>query len=156
MKLETSIKRIEQLGIERTNENREFRTFLESKDPNEIDKLVKRFGTEISANIICTDCGNCCRNIRSEASDEALIKFMDPEDFEEARYAESFVCKHLVDNKCSKYEDRYEECKDFPYIHWDGFTSRLTGEFINYGICPITYNLIEALKKELNWCFVHE
>jgi len=47
-------------------------------------------------------CGNaCCK---------ALTSKIDKEKFK----SKDGVCKYLKDGKCSKYDDRPDECKDFP------------------------------------------
>lgn len=60
-------------------------------------------------------------------------------------------CDFLVDKKCSVYEHRYEGCREFPALHIPHFNKRLFTIFMHYGRCPIIFNVIEALKKQLNF-----
>jgi uncharacterized protein len=60
-------------------------------------------------------------------------------------------CNFLVDKKCSVYEHRYEGCREFPALHIPRFNKRLFTIFMHYGRCPIIFNVVEALKKQLNF-----
>ena len=59
-------------------------------------------------------------------------------------------CHFLHENKCTVYEARPTECREFPGLHKPGFIKRSFATFMHYGRCPIIFNVIEALKKELN------
>jgi Fe-S-cluster containining protein len=60
-------------------------------------------------------------------------------------------CYFLSDNKCTVYEHRFSECREFPHLHKPGFTRRLFSTLINYGICPIVFNVIEKLKTQVGF-----
>ena len=64
---------------------------------------------------------------------------------------EIIPCRYLDGKKCSIYEDRPAQCRNFPYTNADGFVSRLWGMIGFYEICPIVFNLMERLKNE--WRF---
>ena len=55
-------------------------------------------------------------------------------------------CHFLEGNICSIYENRFNECREFPHLHKKGFQNRLFGTLMHYGTCPIVFNSIEALK----------
>ncbi|MBL0359102.1 MAG: YkgJ family cysteine cluster protein [Chitinophagaceae bacterium] len=55
-------------------------------------------------------------------------------------------CHFLSDRKCSIYEHRFYECREFPHLHKNDFSSRLFGLLIHYANCPIIFNVVEALK----------
>lgn len=57
-------------------------------------------------------------------------------------------CHFLADNKCTAYEARFTECRDFPHLHKENFKGRLFGTLIHYAMCPIIYNVVEELKEE--------
>jgi Fe-S-cluster containining protein len=57
-------------------------------------------------------------------------------------------CHFLEGTKCSIYEHRFTECREFPHLHRPGFTKRLFGMLMYYNMCPIIFNVVEALKKE--------
>jgi Fe-S-cluster containining protein len=60
-------------------------------------------------------------------------------------------CHFLMENKCTIYEDRFAGCREFPALHLPHFTNRLFTVFMHYSRCPIIFNVIEQLKKELNF-----
>lgn len=60
-------------------------------------------------------------------------------------------CAFLSDNKCAVYEHRYEGCREFPALHVPDFKKRLFTIFMHYGRCPIIFNVVEALKKQLHF-----
>ena len=55
-------------------------------------------------------------------------------------------CHFLSGTKCTVYENRFAECRDFPHLHKPNFTRRLFGTLMHYSICPIIYNVVEQLK----------
>jgi hypothetical protein len=59
----------------------------------------------------------------------------------------SIPCGFLSENKCTVYEKRFDECREFPHLHKDNFKGRLFGTLIHYAMCPIIFNVVEELKK---------
>lgn len=151
MKIEKDIEYIKQFAKQEYANNHTFRKFLEGQDSDKVDAIVFKLDKEITPQIECVECGNCCKNIRPIATDEVLINFVPRERIEEVKYLHSFQCSHQLDKKCTKYEDRYEDCRTFPYLYRDKFASRMIGILQNYEMCPIVFNVVEQLKVELNW-----
>ncbi|WP_066631407.1 YkgJ family cysteine cluster protein [Labilibacter marinus] len=151
MDLEIDLKRIDALSKQRREENIEFRFYLEGQDVEKIDNIVHRLNDEISSKIDCVECGNCCLNIRPAADEMVLARFVKDEDIEKVKYVWGFACKNLDGKKCTIYQDRYHECRDFPYLDTDDFIHRVHGVVQNYEICPIVFNVYERLKTELAW-----
>lgn len=160
MKLELNLNTIKRLAKQREKENFGFRTFLKGKSSDEVDKIVHQLHDEITSQIDCTKCGNCCRFLRPLVSDEEIdrlsgIDNISRESYEKqfvelthnnAKYLKDMPCKYLKEDKCTIYPDRPEECRSFPFTHKDGFIFRLFGVIDNYEICPIVFNLYERLK----------
>jgi uncharacterized protein len=146
--------------------NDRFKSLLMQLHPDEVDEHVLKLNTEISPQIDCTQCGNCCRSlmINVETGDAERLAAhlqMNVEDFER-KYVErsssgslsvmnTIPCHFLADNKCTVYEARPNECREFPGLHRPGFTARLFATFMHYGRCPIIYNVIEQLKLKLDF-----
>lgn len=151
MQLEINLNNIQRIAEEKEQENLSFHLFLKEQDGEKVDTLVQRLKEEITPQIDCLDCGNCCRNLRPIAKNEVLRQFVDEADIEKVKYVMSFPCSHLDGNKCKIYTERPEECRSYPYLDMDGFVSRALGMIQNYKICPIVFNVIEDLKKELEW-----
>jgi len=151
MKLEINTKKIKHIAKEKEEENISFHSYLQGQDSEKVDEIVHRLYEEIVHQIDCTECGNCCLNLRPVVSDKELNKFVEPKNIEAFKYLESFPCKSIKDKKCTIYLDRHEECREYPYLHQNNFVKRSLGVLQNYEICPIVFNVFELLKTELGW-----
>jgi uncharacterized protein len=162
--LETDLQVIAANAEKHETENLRFREFLQQMEGSEIDKIVFKLNDAVTPRIDCTQCGNCCRSLMINVDDadagrlSAHLK-LDKETFYN-RYVErssqgllavmnAIPCHFLQENKCTVYAARPNECREFPGLHHPGFTKRLFTIFMHYGRCPIIYNVVEALKKEL-------
>lgn len=67
------------------------------------------------------------------------------------QYFQNLPCSFLKDKKCKIYNDRPEDCRSFPHLHKNDFTSRLWRVIDNYSFCPIVFNVFEKLKTELKF-----
>jgi Fe-S-cluster containining protein len=63
-------------------------------------------------------------------------------------------CPFLNDNKCTQYDSRPVDCESYPHLHKKDFVFRLIGVVNNYSICPIVFNVYEALKNRLKSEFI--
>ena len=164
--LELDINTIAQIGEQKEKENYEFRIFLKGQDSDTVDKVVHRLNKEISSQIDCQACGNCCKSLRPCVTDSEIdnlskidnmsqtdfeAKFVKKDDFEDIKYLKDMPCKYLKDKSCSIYPNRPKDCKSYPHTHKADFSSRTLGMIDNYGICPIVYNVYERLKTELKY-----
>ena len=136
-------------------------------DIEELDAIVHGLFREISAEIDCRSCGNCCRKISPVLDQEDIEKLsmgqgispedvkrqflMYDDDFSEGLIFNEMPCPFLKGNQCSSYEFRPEACRSFPHLHKDEFVSRLMGVVQNYEICPVVFNVYEQLKKKFSW-----
>lgn len=55
-------------------------------------------------------------------------------------------CHFLEGSRCSQYEHRFNECREFPHLTRKNFKDRMFGTLIHYAMCPIIFNVIEELK----------
>lgn len=157
--VETDLAFISARDQEKADENDRFRSFISAQHPD-TDALVWEIGTEVESQVDCTLCGNCCRSLMvtvekeeitaiaaREGSNEAVVK---EKYFEESAGGTVIIskipCHFLAGNNCTIYEDRFQTCRDFPYLHKEGFSRRLPFLLMHYGSCPIIYNVIERLK----------
>ena len=162
--LVTDLTTIAENAEKKEAENLQFRQLLQQKNVADIDRLVFQLNETITPQIDCTVCGNCCRSLMinvDEPDAERLSKHLalDKEAFYE-KYVErssqgllavmnKIPCHFLEDNKCTVYEARPTECREFPGLQHAGFTKRLFAIFMHYGRCPIIYNVVEQLKEEV-------
>ncbi len=162
--LELDLEKIEELVKLREDKNIEFRAFLKGQDPDKIDETVQRINIEISSQIDCTTCGNCCMKLKPFITEQDIKilsqrlnlsqqQVMDDyiEIDEGDQYFKNLPCSFLKEKKCTVYNDRPEDCRSFPHMHKRNFISRLWGVIENYSICPIVFNVFERLKTELNY-----
>ena len=58
-------------------------------------------------------------------------------------------CHFLQDKRCTVYENRFMGCREFPALSIPNFVKRLFTVFMHYDRCPIIFNVLEQLKKDL-------
>lgn len=163
----TDLVQIRRLEAQKRTENQRFRLYLSRHDYS--DKRLRRMGEEIEDQIDCTACANCCRETEVELSDrdvEKLSKFIGVSINEfrrdyTARDAENNLilkrtetgCVFLKDNLCTVYEGRPRDCANFPHlVRGEGsIGSRMWRMLERAGYCPIVYNWMEEVKKEVGF-----
>lgn len=133
-------------------------------DPVLVDQMVQQLNHEISPKIDCTKCGNCCKTLMINVSEQEADHLsnhlqLKRTDFDE-QYLEkgsngmmlmnSIPCSFLSDNKCTVYEYRFEGCREFPAMHLPGFSKRLFTTLMHYGRCPIIFNIVEEMKGQID------
>lgn len=166
MSLEQNIKTIEALAEERWTDNWNFREFLiQHVAPQLIDTTAQRLNSDVSAQIDCTACGNCCRSIKPSLSGDEIKKIahaknMEPKTFLAQYPAEeddgllSFCktpCPLLAGNRCSVYLARPHDCASYPHLQEPDFLGGSIGTIENYRVCPIVFNVYEQMKVALNY-----
>jgi len=58
-------------------------------------------------------------------------------------------CPFLQSSKCSVYTFCPESCTSFPHLQNKNFVSRLISVIHLCSVCPIVFNVYEALKEEI-------
>ncbi|MEO7313404.1 MAG: YkgJ family cysteine cluster protein [Chitinophagaceae bacterium] len=162
---EINLEKIALLAEEREDENYRFRSYLKGRNGDETDSFVHRLNKEISAQIDCTSCGNCCKSFMisvepaeleplaaglGQTAEAVKTKYME-ESSQGDLIVNTIPCHFLSDNKCTVYEHRFHTCREFPHLHTPQFTSRLFSVMQHYAICPIVFNVVEALKEEVGF-----
>jgi uncharacterized protein len=166
LELITTPNNLPQLAQHRQAENMAFKKFLRNIPSKEIDTKVHAIATEVSSQIDCTQCANCCKSVEpgvhaDEIENLAKHKQMTLTDFvqnfvsEEPETKIQFLkrtpCIFLKENKCSIYAGRPSACADYPHLHQPQFKFRWKSILMNYQICPIVFNTVETLKDELGF-----
>ena len=164
----TSLDLIKQFAERKESENFRFRTHVKFKinlADRELDAVVRKTTDEVWSQIDCTTCAHCCKTLHPVLDREDIDRLaqrlgMSAKKFEQeylmrdgggVKVIKRAPCPFLNDNKCSVYEDRPKACKDFPYLHSDGFRQRMLGVIENTATCPIVFNTFEELKKRLGF-----
>lgn len=161
----TDLNTIKKLAEEKELENDDFLSFIKSRDGVDTDQFVHRLNKEVSDQIDCTQCGNCCRSLMINVAPgetkllatklgmtTSALKAQYIEESEQGKMIINTIpCHFLADNRCTIYEDRFVECREFPHLHKPNFSARLTGTLQYYPMCPIIFNVVEKLKSDIGF-----
>lgn len=162
---------LEKLAAEKEDENWRFRRFLKFYDEmsdEQVDELVFKISDEVWAKINCSECGRCCVELQpllSEKDQKRLAKGLkitveqlrneyleyDKTVDEPGWKIKKSPCPFLKDKKCSVYEDRPDNCREYPYLHEADFTCRTWGMIDRTFTCPVVFRVLEELKEKLNF-----
>lgn len=142
-------------------------SFLQKLDhtvPEDLSSLVEEEDREVWKKTDCTACANCCKTMTPVFTPSDIKRIsthlrLSPQSFTKKWLVreddtgnlvnQSLPCSFLVDNKCSIYEVRPDDCAEFP--HHDKKPFDLYNEtFIqNITRCPATFLLVDRLKKRI-------
>lgn len=158
----TDLAAIELAALEKETENERFILFLKQQKTARIDEIVFALDKSITPQIDCTTCGNCCRSLMINvnghdgnrlakhlqiSTDEFYQRYVETSSEGSLAVMNKIPCHFLNDNKCTVYEARPAECREFPGLHHAGFNKRLFAIFMHYQRCPIIFNVVEELKQ---------
>lgn len=167
-KLVTDPQEVERLAEEREDENWAFRNWIKIEfgfDDERLMSVVRELAEEITAQIDCTQCANCCRKTVTAVDDEEVKRLaaaleMTVPDFREAylefdedyggRWLLPAPCPMLEGNLCRVYEVCPTSCREYPHLHND-FRAHSISRINNTFLCPIVFNVVEEMKYALRW-----
>ena len=159
------------LAKEKADENWRFRQFLKQRcdlDPDEVDRRVLELTQRVWATIDCTTCANCCKSVRPTFSEEDVERLSRRLAIERQQFIDTYLepreggadnpfqtrttpCPFLKDNRCSVYEDRPADCRGYPYLDEPDFVFRTIAMIDRTSTCPIVYEVLEALKRDVGF-----
>ncbi len=168
MYIEHSLEKIAEIEKTLEAENLRFISFIRSfEDQALMDKKVQELNAIIEPQIDCLKCGNCCKTLMINVTKEecilvAKVLTMTVDEFKQTHIETSAEETYMVmnkmpcsflqrDNCCSIYQNRFNECREFPQLKNPNFKSRTFSTMMHFGRCPIVYNVIQGLKKELTF-----
>ena len=161
----TDIKYIKKIAKEKETENQLFRKKLMRIPYPIVDKIFHKIVKEVEEQIDCTQCGNCCKELEPEVSEEeihqlARLKEISVEAFKKIhigiepdtgiQFMKAKPCEFLKDKMCSIYPNRPSSCRDYPHLSHERSKFRIKRIMEQYIVCPIVFNSIEALKKQID------
>lgn len=139
---------------------RNLKTFQSKK----VNTFCKEIAPEIESKIDCLSCANCCKNFspilthsdilriakfKNIAADH-FIKLYLKKDEEGDWVMKTQPCPMLLsDNRCSIYEARPKSCAQYPLLSSHDFYDIKTYHEKNIAHCPITYETVGAMMKNL-------
>jgi Fe-S-cluster containining protein len=154
----------------RTSEGRRDAVWLSvlSLEPEEVDSQVFETTRRVWAEIECTSCANCCREVTPSFSEMEVSRLAQRLGIERREFIERYLeraeagsenpwqtrakpCPFLKENRCSVYEDRPADCSGYPYLYEPDFAFRTIGMIERTSTCPIVYQVMEDLKKCLGF-----
>ena len=170
MELITDLGEIQRRAAERRDEFDVMRYMLELNDDlsdADVDALVDEIAAPIIAAIDCTQCGHCCRALdvgllpadvdRLSAGiqvpvDAIMTDYVDRErgqEMDEWGVFKQKPCAFFDGRLCTVYAHRPESCRLYPTFTPD-FRWTLEHTIAGAGICPIIYNVLDALQKKVD------
>ncbi|SHF73848.1 hypothetical protein SAMN02745218_02984 [Desulfofundulus australicus DSM 11792] len=165
MVIEIAPEKLKLIAAQKEDENWEFRSFLKTSIAGEeVDSLVHRLYKDISSQVDCKQCANCCRECSPVLHDKDITRLSQGTGIPVSEFIEKYLkkvendylfnqkpCPFLKDNLCTQYSYRPGDCRSYPHLHKKGFVFRLIRVIDNYAVCPIVFHVYEELKKELGW-----
>ncbi|AQT67508.1 Flagellin N-methylase [Anaerohalosphaera lusitana] len=160
---------LEKLAGQKEDENWAFRSFLKFYDDltdQQIDRLVHELTDSVAADIDCTKCGRCCKqlkptlttndqkrlakalNITSSQLQQSYLEYVQDEE-SNCWQMKKTSCPFLKNRKCIAYESRPQDCRNYPYLKKPDFTMRTIAMLDRTRTCPIVFEVIEQLKEHL-------
>jgi len=144
--------------------------FLQKLDeivPEDMPQLVAEAESAVWSEVDCLACANCCKTMTPTWNRADVIRIskhlnMKPKEFiEKWLFKEedtgdwvnkSVPCQFLdlTTNKCSVYEVRPKDCREFPHHNkkpFDLYNDTFIG---NVTRCPATYLLVSKLEKKVS------
>lgn len=140
----------------------------EGRADAELDALVAGIAAEVSAQIDCTRCANCCRSLTVGLTAEDIAPLAEALDLSPeavcARYVDraraaaedewgvlsATPCPLLRGTLCTVYPQRPQSCRDYPAFTPD-FRYLAPAILSGADRCPIIFNVLARLKIALGW-----
>ncbi len=112
----------------------------------------------------CLDCANCCKTTGPLFTDADIVRIAKSFKVKPQKFVEQFlridedkdyVLKQLPcaflgeDNYCTIYDIRPKACREYPHTDRKKFHQISDLTLKNLAICPAAYNIVEALKKQV-------
>ena len=152
--------------IKKHKENKTFFTKLKKKTPKNLDYIMQDLHDNEFKKTDCLTCANCCKTTGPLFTDKDVQRIskhfkMKPQQFieqflridEDNDYVlQSVPCTFLdADNYCSIYDVRPKACAEFPHTDRKKFQQISEITLKNMPICPAAFNIVEAMKKRINF-----
>lgn len=158
------IKTLQKLAKEKQKENKRFFAQLKKKPPKNLDYLTQEIHDEISSEIDCLQCANCCKTtgpLLTNIDIERISKHLrlKPSEFinrylridEDKDYIfQSMPCPFLAsDNYCLIYDVRPKACREYPHTDRKKIYQIGSLTIKNTEICPIAFKVVEKMKSSI-------
>ena len=156
------MKKYENLSILAQKSKQDFLSYYKKnrKRLDKMDTIVHMLHDEVSSQIDCLSCAQCCRSLGPAIYDKDIERMakalrMKPSQIideylkvdEDNDYVfRSMPCPFLMDdNYCSIYEYRPKACREYPHTDRKKFTQIYKLTIKNSETCPIAYEVLNKL-----------
>lgn len=128
-----------------------------------MDKEVHQLHDEISGNIDCLSCANCCRTLGPAIYDKDIERIAKALRIKPSEVVSQYLrmdedgdyvfrgmpCPFLLaDNYCSIYESRPKACREYPHTDRKKFGQIYKLTVKNAATCPIAFEVLSELLKK--------
>ncbi len=172
--IETNLERIAALAEQQRDDLAAFQYYVETmwfreqRSSAELDALVDRIAAGVIPHIDCTACANCCRALPVGLVPDDVPRLARGLDLPPDTVAGGVVnraagarngewgvmcgppCPLLRGKLCAAYAHRPQSCRDYPALTPD-FLWLMEPILAGAGQCPIIFNVVERLKRALDW-----
>lgn len=129
---------------------------------DKMDSIVHELHDQLSADIDCLSCANCCKSLGPAIYDKDIERIakalrIKPSEVvnqylridEDGDYVfKEMPCPFLMDdNYCVIYENRPKACREYPHTDRKKFSQIYKLTVTNASTCPIAYEVLKALVK---------
>ncbi|MDP6922400.1 MAG: YkgJ family cysteine cluster protein [Lutibacter sp.] len=163
--MDSFLKKLPLLAGEKARETRKYFSRLKKRPPKKLDLLMQDLHHKVFERINCLDCANCCKTTSPLFTEHDIRRIARHLRVKEPLFIQQYLrvdtdhhyvlqqspCPFLdlQDHACSIYDVRPKACKEYPHTDRRRFVQLTSLTLNNTAICPATYEIVEALKKEL-------
>ena len=159
-----SLRQMAEAGADGDFKFREFLKHRTSLSSAEVDNLVFEISERVWKRTDCTACGNCCREVSPTLGENDNERLAGSLGMNRSEFASKYLnqaensedhpwimrerpCPFLKDNRCSVYEHRPANCRDYPHLDKPDFTARTLSMIGRLSECPAVFEVWEELKR---------
>ena len=166
MRFVTNPTKVQRLAEELQDENWTFRAWIKSDfclDDEQLMSVVQWLAEDVTAQIDCTTCANCCQVLAPSLNQDDLQRLARALDLDVTTLQTTYLrqdesgiwelpapCPLLDGKLCRVYDARPKPCREYPHLYND-FRSHSIARIHDTFICPIVFNVVEGMKVDLGW-----
>ena len=162
--MKDTLKSLPEKAKQKHAENKKYLRKLKKRPPKNLDTVMQLLHEEEFSRTNCLECANCCKTTGPLFTDTDIVRIakhlkVKPQKFigdylrvdEDGDYVLKQVpCPFLgTDNYCSIYQVRPKACREYPHTDRKKFYQINELTLKNVAICPAAYNIVEAMKREI-------
>lgn len=167
--MQERLEQLPKLAEDAKKENKKYFANLKRRTPRNLDVVMQKLHNEEFKKTDCLSCGNCCKTTSPIFIDKDIERISKHLKMKVANFVETYLqrdeddfmvlktapCSFLdeSDNTCFIYDVRPKACAEYPHTDRRKFIQIIDLTISNTFVCPATYNIVEALKKEIPYTY---